>query len=33
MADLGWLGVAVPQEYGGSGAGAVDMCLLLDELA
>jgi alkylation response protein AidB-like acyl-CoA dehydrogenase len=33
MADLGWLGVAVPEEYGGSGAGPVDMCLLLDELA
>jgi isovaleryl-CoA dehydrogenase len=33
MAELGWLGVAVPEEYGGSGAGAVDMCLLLDELA
>jgi alkylation response protein AidB-like acyl-CoA dehydrogenase len=33
MAGLGWLGVAVPEEYGGSGAGAVDMCLLLDELA
>jgi isovaleryl-CoA dehydrogenase len=33
MADLGWLGVAVPEEHGGSGAGAVDMCLLLDELA
>ena len=33
MAELGWLGVAVPEEYGGSGGGAVDMCLLLDELA
>src|SRR5256885_9650144 len=33
MADLGWLGVAVPEEYGGSGAGAIDMCLLLHELA
>ena len=33
MADLGWLGVAIPPEYGGSGHGAVDMCLLLDELA
>jgi isovaleryl-CoA dehydrogenase len=33
IAGLGWLGVAVPEEYGGSGAGAVDMCLLLDELA
>jgi isovaleryl-CoA dehydrogenase len=33
MAELGWLGVAVPEEYGGTGGGAVDMCLLLDELA
>jgi alkylation response protein AidB-like acyl-CoA dehydrogenase len=33
MAELGWLGIAVPPEYGGSGHGAVDMCLLLDELA
>src|ERR671934_964012 len=33
MAELGWLGVAIPEEYGGSGGGAVDMCLLLDELA
>src|SRR5204862_6517766 len=33
MAELGWLGAAVPEEYGGSGAGAVDMCLLLGGLA
>ena len=33
LAELGWLGVAVPEEYGGSGAGTIDMCLLLDELA
>lgn len=33
MAELGWLGVTVPEEYGGSGRGAVDLCLLLDELA
>src|SRR3954466_929259 len=33
MAELGWLGVAIAEEHGGSGAGAVDMCLLLDELA
>jgi alkylation response protein AidB-like acyl-CoA dehydrogenase len=33
MADLGWLGVAIAEEYGGTGGGAVDMCLLLDELA
>src|SRR5437764_3121019 len=33
MAELGWLGVSIDEEYGGSGGGAVDMCLLLDELA
>src|SRR3954451_24643493 len=33
MGELGWLGVAIPEEYGGTGGGAVDMCLLLDELA
>jgi isovaleryl-CoA dehydrogenase len=31
IAKLGWLGVAIPQEYGGSGGGMVDLCLLLDE--
>jgi isovaleryl-CoA dehydrogenase len=31
IADLGWLGVAIPEEYGGSGGGAVDMCLLFEE--
>jgi len=30
IADLGWLGVGVAEEYGGSGGGAVDMCLLLE---
>ncbi len=33
VAELGWLGVAVPEEYGGSGGGAVDMCLFLEEIA
>jgi isovaleryl-CoA dehydrogenase len=33
IADLGWLGVAIPTEYGGSGGGAVDVCLLLEESA
>src|SRR5919108_2498395 len=28
IASLGWLGVAIPDQYGGSGGGAVDMCLL-----
>ncbi|UJA21676.1 acyl-CoA/acyl-ACP dehydrogenase [Thermoleophilia bacterium SCSIO 60948] len=33
MADLGWLGVSVPEEYGGTGGGLFDLCLLLDETA
>ena len=31
LGDLGWLGVAIPEEYGGAGGGAVDMCLLFEE--
>jgi alkylation response protein AidB-like acyl-CoA dehydrogenase len=31
MGELGWLGVAISEEYGGSGGGAVDLCLLLEE--
>src|SRR5438067_5846859 len=31
IADLGWAGVSIPEEYGGGGGGAVDMCLLLEE--
>jgi len=31
VADLGWLGVAIPEEYGGSGGGMVDLCLFLEE--
>ncbi|HEY2772107.1 MAG TPA: acyl-CoA dehydrogenase family protein [Solirubrobacteraceae bacterium] len=33
IADLGWVGVSIPEEYGGSGGGAVDMCLLCEEFA
>ena len=33
VADLGWLGVAIPEAYGGTGGGAVDMCLLCEEFA
>jgi isovaleryl-CoA dehydrogenase len=33
IAALGWLGAAIPEEYGGSGGGAVDMCLLCEESA
>jgi isovaleryl-CoA dehydrogenase len=32
VAGLGWLGVRIPEEYGGSGGGAVDMCLMLEEV-
>jgi alkylation response protein AidB-like acyl-CoA dehydrogenase len=31
VAGLGWFGAAIPEEYGGSGGGAVDMCLLFEE--
>ncbi len=33
IAELGWLGVNIPEQYGGSGGGAVDMCLLCEEFA
>ena len=33
IAELGWLGVAIPEAYGGTGGGAVDMCLLCEEFA
>ncbi|MBV8947470.1 MAG: acyl-CoA/acyl-ACP dehydrogenase [Solirubrobacterales bacterium] len=33
IADLGWLGAAIPEEYGGVGGGAVDLCLLCEEFA
>ncbi|MFF1465699.1 acyl-CoA dehydrogenase family protein [Streptomyces sp. NPDC058330] len=31
LADLGWLGVCLPEEYGGSGGGLADACLFLEE--
>ncbi len=33
IAQLGWPGVCIAEEYGGSGGGAVDMCLMLEETA
>ncbi|MDA0252150.1 MAG: acyl-CoA/acyl-ACP dehydrogenase [Actinomycetota bacterium] len=33
MADLGFLGLSIPEEYGGSGGGLFDACLFLEELA
>ena len=31
LADLGWLGVCLPEEYGGAGGGLTDACLFLEE--
>ena len=32
MAELGWLGTAVPEEYGGFAAGGLELCVLAEEL-
>src|SRR5256712_7945673 len=32
MAQLGWLGLALPEAYGGSGLGMVESAILLEEL-
>jgi butyryl-CoA dehydrogenase len=31
MAELGWAGVAIPQEYGGAGGSLVDLCIFFEE--
>jgi isovaleryl-CoA dehydrogenase len=31
MAELGWLGLTIPEEHGGSGAGWVEACLFMEE--
>jgi isovaleryl-CoA dehydrogenase len=31
MADLGWLGVTIPDEYGGSGGSMLDACIFMEE--
>jgi alkylation response protein AidB-like acyl-CoA dehydrogenase len=31
FAELGWLGVSVPEQYGGAGAGMVEECIFLEE--
>ncbi len=33
FADAGWLGIAIPTEYGGSGLGITEASLLLEEVA
>jgi alkylation response protein AidB-like acyl-CoA dehydrogenase len=32
MAELGWVGLLIPEEYGGAGLGMVDLVPLLEEL-
>ncbi len=32
MADLGWLGLAFPENYGGQGLGFVDLTVILEEM-
>ena len=33
IAELGWLGAAIPEDYGGAGGGSVDLCLLCEEFS
>lgn len=33
MAELGWLGIAIPEDYGGAGLGMTELCLFLEETA
>lgn len=33
MAKLGWLGIPIPQAYGGSGGSCIDLAVFLEELA
>jgi acyl-CoA dehydrogenase len=33
FADAGWLGIAIPEEYGGGGLGIAEAALLLEEVA
>jgi alkylation response protein AidB-like acyl-CoA dehydrogenase len=32
MAELGWLGLVLPEKYGGTGAGLLDLVVLLEEM-
>jgi alkylation response protein AidB-like acyl-CoA dehydrogenase len=33
IAELGWLGAAIPERYGGSGVGPIELCLLCEEFS
>src|SRR5258706_7670531 len=32
LADMGFLGVAIPETYGGAGAGHLDLCVIAEEM-
>ena len=32
MVDLGWMGLALPEEYGGTGGGIVDLAIVVEEM-
>ena len=32
MADLGWMGIRIPEEYGGIGLDVLDLCLVVEEM-
>ena len=32
LAELGLIGVAIPEEYGGAGAGQLELCVIAEEL-
>jgi alkylation response protein AidB-like acyl-CoA dehydrogenase len=32
VAEMGWLGAAIPEEYGGLGLGRLELCVLAEEL-
>ena len=32
LAEMGFLGVAIPEEYGGSGAGHLELCVIAEEI-
>ncbi len=32
VAEMGWLGVAIPEEHGGLGLGRLELCVLAEEI-
>ena len=33
MASAGWLGIAMPQEYGGAGLGILEACIMMEAVS